>query len=133
MRSALSDRSRLPRAMASYRQAVKTAADMPDTFLRMAIVAAALGKEEAVEAAMARALAIDPRLAGGLVKPAAELDRVFGDTLAGEPPPVENRTRQLLASIFSSDQGELQPAGVNWIAEAWHARLAGPVALAAAE
>ncbi|MCY3016634.1 MAG: hypothetical protein NT171_18320 [Planctomycetota bacterium] len=130
LRGAIDEPAKLAKAIDAYRRAANIAPDQPDTFLRQAIALTAAGKKSAAATAIARAVAIDPRLvenmpaAGGrepLIAPPAGLATT----------PLVARSSKLLARIFATpDSGRNAPAD-NWIAHRWVGRDAGPVMVAA--
>lgn len=130
MQAAIADRASLAKALDAYKRAATIAADQPDTFLRQAIVLAAMERDEASEAAIARAVAIDARLGDDprAARDAAKRlppDPVFGDRPAGAPTALAARTGGLIERIFRDDAvGEI--ADGNWIAARWNARFGGP-------
>jgi hypothetical protein len=137
MQAAIGDRGRLPKALDAYKRAATIAADQPDTFLRQAIALAAMDREEASDAAVARAVAIDARLGDDprAARDAAKRlppDPVFGDRPAGGPTVLAARTGGLLARIFRDEAGIAGDDG-NWIAARWNARFGGPEARLAAK
>jgi hypothetical protein len=106
LRTANGDPAELRRAVDAYRRAAAIAADQPDTFVRQAIALVALGDRGQADAAMARAAAIDGRLAavapsGGERSP----DPVFGDRPVGRPSPLAARGQAILRQI--AEQGEV--------------------------
>jgi hypothetical protein len=109
LRAAAEDRAKLVRALDAYRRAATIAADLPDTFVRQAIVFVALGREEQARLAVARVAAIDPRI-----------EETVGD-----------RGRELLAAIAGPAADDAAPP--NWIADRWAVHWQpGMAALAAA-
>ena len=135
--SAVSDRAALPKALDAYKRAATVAADQPDTFLRQAIVLVAMEKQEAADAAIARAVAIDGRLGDdpAAAREAARRlppDPVFGDRPAGGPTVLASRTAGLIGRIFRDGEAA-GDAGANWIAKLWSDRFGGDVARLAAK
>ena len=63
LRDANGDPAQIRRAVDSYRRAAAIAGDQPDTFVREAIALGAIGEGGQADAAMAKAVAIDGRLA----------------------------------------------------------------------
>ena len=107
-------------AVDAYRRAAAAAPDDPDIRIREALALVALGDSAAADAALARAVAIDGRLAAAPSRrddmPA---DPVFGDRPAGAPAPLAARGRALLAQIGG---GADETA---WLAARWGDRWAG--------
>lgn len=109
LRAAAEAPAKLASALDAYRRAARIAADLPDTFVRQAIVLVALGREEQAGHVLARVTAIDPRLG-----------EVAGD-----------RGRELLAAICGPTDDAL-PQPPNWIADRWAARWQPAIAALAA-
>jgi hypothetical protein len=108
LREAGGDPVRLRRAADAYRRAAAIAGDQPDTFVRQAIALVALGDRPQADAALARAAAIDGRLANVPPRPdAGPADPVFGGRPAGSPPPAAARGQAILRQIA----GQAGPAG----------------------
>ncbi len=106
LRAANGDPADLRRAVDAYRRAAAIAGDQPDTFVRQAIALVALGDRGQADAAMARAAAIDGRLAA--VAPSRgerSPDPVFGDRPVGSPSPLAARGQAILRQI--AEQGEV--------------------------
>jgi hypothetical protein len=102
--TAAGDPQRLRSALDAYRRAASAAADEPDAFIREALVLVALGQDIAADRAIARAVAIDGRLAGD-PSPAvrdAPADPVFGDRPFGEPSPLAARGRAILQDVVAA-------------------------------
>lgn len=130
LRDALHDVKKLHAALDAYRRAATIAPDLPDTFLRQAIVLAALDRADDASRAVARAVAIDGRLGTDAAAAVAAQQRlppdpVFGERPDAEPMGLESRSRVLLARIFTRQAGNEQPGdapaapGLNWIADRW--------------
>jgi hypothetical protein len=109
LRAAANAPGRLTGALDAYRRAATIAADLPDTFVRQAIVLVALGREDQARLALTRVTAIDPRIG-----------EVAGD-----------RGLELLATIASPAEDDA-PQPPNWIAERWAARWQPGIAALAA-
>jgi len=130
MRDALDDATKLHAALDAYRRAATIAPDLPDTFLRQAIVLTALDRSVDAARAVERAVAIDARLGTDTAAALAAQERlppdpVFGERPDGTPTGLESRSRDLLARIFTRQPGDgPAAAGLNWIADRW-ARLHG--------
>lgn len=125
LRAALADRTKLHRALDAYERAAIVAADQPDTFLRQAIVLTALDRADDAQSAVARAVAIDGRLADTPAPAVAGDDRpppdpVFGDRPLGGPSLLAERSAGLIVAIFHGDTGPAE--GSNWIADRWSRR-----------
>lgn len=123
MRASVAEPGRLLAALDAYRRAATIAPDMPDTFLRQAIVLTALDRRDDAGDAVDRAVAIDARLEDGVPAMLAGDERpppdpVFGDRPAGEPPTLASRSGRIVRSIFA--EGGREPAAAdNWIADRW--------------
>lgn len=109
LRAAADAPAKLTSALDAYRRAATIAADLPDTFVRQAIVLVALGREEQAGHVLAQMTAIDPRL---------------GET-AGD------RGLELLATISGPAADDL-PRPPPWIADRWAARWQPALATLAA-
>ncbi len=120
LRAAVDDPARLARALDAYRRAATIAPDLPDNYLRQAIVLTALERRDDAEAAIQRAVAIDGRLGDDADAAAAA---------AGRLPPVPGlagpgstalaaRSESLIGRIFRDDAVADAPAA-NWIADRW--------------
>jgi len=132
LQSAVSDRAALSKALDAYKRAATIAADQPDTFLRQAIVLVAMEKQQAADAAIARAVAIDARLGDdpAAAREAARRlppDPVFGDRPAGGPTVLASRTTGLIGRIFRDGEAA-GDAGPNWIANRWTERFGSDAA-----
>lgn len=96
----------------AYRRAAAAAPDDPDIRIREALALVALGDANAADAAIARAVAIDGRLAAAPPRrEGLSPDPVFGDRPAGAPTPLVARGRALLDEIGGGD--------VAWLAARW--------------
>ncbi len=94
--------ARLSAAAASYRRAVAAAADDPDLHIRQALVLTWLGRGDEAEAACARAVALDGRLADeepGQVAPLLARGRRILQGLADDLPAGDAPARTMLAAI----------------------------------
>lgn len=130
LKTAVNDPTKLPAALDAYRRAATIAPDLPDTYLRQAVVLTALDRGDDATRAIDRAIAIDARLGSD---PAAALaaheqlppDPVFGERPDAGPTSLESRGRELLARIFAdpaaarANVAAAAPAGLNWIADRW--------------
>lgn len=125
LRAALEDPKRLARALDAYRRASAIAPHDPDIRLRQAIAFTAAGKHEAAAGAIARAVAIDGRLAEPLPGGPPALGPLVATT-------IDRRSGLLLERIFVDDAADApaDPRG-NWIAGRWNARE-GALAVVAA-
>lgn len=141
MRDAGGDAAKFRLAADAYRRAAAIAADQPDTFVRQALALVASGDRVAADAALARAAAIDGRLAAAVSGPAATVgDPVFGDRPAGSVPPVVARGRFILRQIAGPAAGQagaggedfsaVATAAARW-AERWGERIGGAESLVA--
>ena len=107
LRTANGDPVVLRHAADAYRRAAAIAGDQPDTYIRQAIALVALGDRGAADAAMARAAALDGRLAASAAPPAAgPPDPVFGDKPAGTPLPLAVRGTAILRQIATQANAE---------------------------
>lgn len=146
LRAAVNDPTKLRAALDAYRRAAVVAPDLPETFLRQAIVLTSLDRGAEADRAIERAVAIDGRLGSD---PQAALaaagqrppDPVFGERPDSGPMGLPARSRELLARIFTPRPDDGRPAhagehpphaapGLNWIADRW-TRLHGPADAAA--
>lgn len=117
LRDAGHDPARIRRALDAYRRAAAIAADQPDTHIRQAIALLAVGDRVQADAALARAAAIDGRLAAGRPRPvAAAGDPVFGETIAASVPPAVARgqaiLRQIAGPVGSAEDGPAPAIGL---------------------
>jgi len=100
LRIANGDPAELRRAVDAYRRAAAISGDQPDTFVRQAIALVALGERGEADAAMARASAIDGRLATAApLRGTGSPDPVFGDRPAGSPSHLAARGQAILRQI----------------------------------
>ena len=133
LRDANGDPAQIRRAVDSYRRAAAIAGDQPDTFVREAIALVAIGEGGQADAAMAKAVAIDGRLAD--VRPAAgnqRPDPVFGDRPTDVAQPLAARGQAVLQRIGAETAaGDADPA-VQWLAGRWANRFAGVINTVAA-
>ena len=126
LRDANGDPVQVRRAVDAYRRAAAIAGDQPDTFVREAIALVALGERGQADAALAKAVAIDGRLAD--TPPAAgnlPPDPVFGDRAAGAAQPLAARGVAVLRQIgaeAAAANGEQAPS-VAWLAGRWATRF----------
>lgn len=119
LREANGDAVALRQAVEAYRRAARIAGDQPDTYIRQAIALVALGERGQADAAIARAAALDGRLAAS-APPRIEAapDPVFGDRPAGSPAPLVARGQMILRQIAAVPEsgtavdGEPMLAGV---------------------
>ena len=104
----------------AYRRAANAAADDPDIRIREALALVALGDVHAADAALARATALDGRLAAAPAR-RGDLppDPVFGDRPADGRPPLAERGSAILREI-----GGAEAADVQWLAARWSDRWA---------
>jgi len=134
LREADGDQASLRRAVDAYRRASTIAADQPDTFVRQAIALVALGDRTQADAALARAAAIDGRLAN--VPPSRDggaTDPVFGGRAAGSLPPAVARGQAILRQIAgqAGPEGDAGGPAVARVAARWAERFgAGNAAVA---
>jgi hypothetical protein len=131
LRNAVHDASKLAAALDAYRRAATIAPDLPDTFLRQAIVLTALDRDADAARSVERAVAIDARLGPDAAAALAARDRLPPDPVFGERPDagpmgLESHGRNLLARIFTVQPADGAAApGLNWIADRWSRRLGG--------
>lgn len=108
LRESGGDPAKLRRAADAYRRAAVIAADQPDTYIRQAMALVALGERGQADAALAKATAIDGRLADAPVRRGGTShDPVFGDRPAGAPSPLATRGQVILQQIA----GQAAPVG----------------------
>lgn len=133
LRAAVDDAAKLRSALDAYRRAGAIAADHPDTFLRQAIVLAALERADDAAEAVKRAVAIDGRLAEAgpavLAEERLPPDPAFGDRPLGAPSLLAERSLALISGIFNS--GDERVGDGNWIAARWSRHVRGNVLVAA--
>jgi hypothetical protein len=125
--AAAGDSQRLRAALDAYRRAATAAADEPDAFIREALALVALGQEAAADRAIARAVAIDGRLAGAAETAFADAppDPVFGDRPLGAPSPLATRGQAILRDVVAAARSAHDDAGGEADVAATHlARLA---------
>lgn len=121
LRAAVDDPARLARALDSYRRAATIAPDLPDNYLRQAIVLTALDRRDDAEAAIQRAIAIDGRLGGdadAAVAAAGRLPPVPGMAAGPGSTALAARSESLIGRIFRDEAAGDEPAA-NWIADRW--------------
>jgi hypothetical protein len=66
LRESIVERSKITRALSSYRRAAAVAADLPEVYVRQAIALVALGQNDDASRAIATVATIDPRLREGI-------------------------------------------------------------------
>jgi len=111
LREAGNDPAGVRQAVDAYRRAATIAADQPDTHIRQAIAFLAAGDRVQADAALARAAAIDGRLAVGQARRADVAgDPVFGGMAPNTVPPAVARGQAILRQIAA-------PAGTTPDAE----------------
>jgi hypothetical protein len=147
LRASVANPAKLLAALDAYRRAATVAPDLPDTFVRQAIVLTALDRRADAGHAIERAVAIDGRLGSGppalapALAPAAMAavdrlppDPVFGESRADDPPALAARSGELLGRIFAEEQGAAAEPNHrpqndrldgNWIAERWSQQWPG--------
>ena len=131
LRAAVNAPGKLAAALDAYRRAAVIAPDLPDTFLRQAIVLTALERDTDAARSIDRAVAIDARLGpaglglGGAAAAPQRLppDPIFGGAEAPAETTLASRTAGLLERIFRADGPHPAPAGANWIAARWSRAL----------
>lgn len=133
LRDAGPDLVRIGQAADAYRRAALIAQDQPDIHVRHALTLVALGRHGPADEALARAVAVDGRLAAAA--PAARggdvaIDVVFGDRRPGEPAPLAARGAAILREIVAAS-GPDAPA-VSRLADTWARRWQAPGAALAA-
>lgn len=132
LRDAAGDPAKLRQAVDAYRRASVIAGDQPDTFVREALALVALGERGAADAALAKAAAIDGRLADVPRRPVAgPVDPVFGDRPAASPPPVAARGREILRQIAAQATPAADGPAVATVADRWAERFGAADALVA--
>ena len=140
LRAAVTDPTKLPAALDAYRRAAVIAADQAETFVRQAIVLAALDRDADAAQAIDRAVTIDARLGtdvGAALAAEQRLppDPVFGERPDDGPKTLATRSTGLLAKIFRDDPAAAgvqmaAKAGPNWITARWSQQLGGQEPLA---
>ena len=125
LRQANGDPGELRRAVDAYRRAAAIAGDQPDTFVRQAIALVALGDRGQADAAMARAAALDGRLASTPNRSAGPPDPVFGDRPAGSPSPLAARGQAILRQVATQgdDAAADEPPLLARVAARWTERF----------
>lgn len=121
LRAAVDDPARLARALDAYRRAATIAPDLPDNYLRQAIVLTALDRGDDAGAAIQRAIAIDGRLGDdphAAVAAAGRLPPVPGMAAGPGSTALAARSESLIGRIFRDDAVADAPAA-NWIADRW--------------
>jgi hypothetical protein len=130
LRDANGDPVIVRRAADAYRRAASLAGDTPDTFIRQAIALVALDERVEADAALARAQAIDGRLADGAPpRDGQRVDPVFGDRPAGTSRPLEERGEAVLRQIAAQGGGD---QAIAWLAGRWTTRFGGDLGAVAA-
>lgn len=132
VRHASGDATALRAALATYRRAEAAERDSPDTFIRQAIVHAALGDRAAGDEALARAVALDARLgAAGEAVAGDAGDPIFATSRGPRRSALAARGAVLIAAMAAQDDGTHDAAGLAWVAQRWSARWGdGPDGLA---
>jgi hypothetical protein len=126
LREAGNDPAKLRRALESYRRAAAIAADQPDTHIRQALALVAVGDRTQADAALARAAAIDGRLAAGQPRRAAAAgDPVFGGVAAASVPPAVSRGQAILRQIAAptGPTEDAPPPALALLATRWAERF----------
>jgi len=126
LRQAGNDPAEIRRAVDAYRRAAAIAADQPDTHIRQAMAFLAVGDRVQADAALARAVAIDGRLAVGQVRGGeAAGDPVFGGMAAGRVPPAVARGQAILRQIAApaGPTPDTDPPAVVLLAARWAERF----------
>lgn len=136
VRAAAGDASMLRAALAAYRRAAAAERDCPDTFIRQAIVHAALGDRAAGDEALARAVALDARLAAPAPVAGDARDPIFAADTGPRRSVLAARGDALIAAMAAPDEGGHEAADLAWVAQRWSAcwvdGAAGLAGLAAA-
>lgn len=130
LRSAVDDPARLARALGSYRRAATIAPDLPDNYLRQAIVLTALDRPDDAAAAIQRAIAIDGRLGDdphAALAAAERLPPVPGMAVGPGSMALAARSESLIGRIFRDDAAAEGPAA-NWIADRWSRQCQAEIA-----
>lgn len=130
LRAAAGDPAQAAPAADAYRRAAAIAPDQPDIHVRHAVALVALGRAAQADDALAKAVAVDGRLADRVAAAGdGPPDPVFGDRAAGEPTPLAARGAAILREIGSGDQAD-RP-GLGRMAELWARRWEAPGAAVA--
>jgi hypothetical protein len=126
LREANGDPVLMRRAVDSYRRAAAIAGNQPDTYVREAIALVALDDRAEADAALAKAVAIDGRLADTPPAPGHQPSNpIFGDRPAGAAQPLAARGVAVLRQIGAEaggTGGEDAPA-LAWLAGRWANRF----------
>lgn len=132
LRDAAGDPARLRAALAAYRRAAAAVRDDPDTFVRQALAAVALGDEQAAAEAADRAIALDGRLAAARPRAAGpDVDPVFDGAPADGPAPLVSRGLAILELIGGDRAGDASARPLAELAARWSGRWAAAGQVAA--
>lgn len=127
VRDAEGDPMKLRAALATYRRAEAAERDSPDTFIRQAIVHAALGDGPASDQAIARAVALDARL-GTRVEAARPdgnpvfHDQVFRDQGHGAGPTMIAARGEAIIRTIAGERRGVEAGSLGWLARRWSDR-----------
>jgi hypothetical protein len=102
LRESVADRTKIARALSSYRRATTIAADLPEVYVRQAIALVALGQNDEASRALASVATIDPRLSESVAN-----DGLLAMQQIWSAPDDADASRELEA---------------NWIAARWSQR-----------
>jgi hypothetical protein len=131
VRAAAGDAAPLRAALASYRRAAVAERDCPDTFIRQAIVHAALGDHAAGDEALAKAVALDARLGAAAPVDGDARDPIFAAGNGPRRSVLAARGDALIALMAAPEGGGHDSADLAWVARQWSARWGdGPAGLA---
>jgi len=123
VRAAAGDATALRVALATYRRAAAAERDCPDTFIRQAIVHAALGDRAAGDEALAKAVALDARLGAAAEAGAGDTgDPVFSARPGSGRSVLAARGDALIAVMAEDDEGRRDAEGLAWLGQRWSAR-----------
>ena len=124
VREADGDPTKLRAALASYRRAESVERDSPDTFIRQAIIHAALGDRAASDGAIARAVALDARLGARIAVPSGtgDADTVFGDDGPATGPTAVAARGDAIIRMIAGDRQAGETGSLERLARQWSDR-----------
>jgi hypothetical protein len=124
VREADGDPTKLRAALASYRRAESVERDSPDTFIRQAIIHAALGDRAASDGAIARAVALDARLGARIAVPSGtgDADTVFGDHGPATGPTAVAARGDAIIRMIAGDREAGEAGSLDRLARQWSDR-----------
>lgn len=124
VREADGDPTKLRAALASYRRAESVERDSPDTFIRQAIIHAALGDRAASDGAIAKAVALDARLGARIAVPSGSGDArtVFGDDAPATGPTAVQARGDAIIRMIAGDREAMPSGSLDRLARQWSDR-----------